>query len=404
MATSPSKTQASNAALDSNTSVYLPECIALDLGLAEATIQAPGRGGIPSARAFLSEEDADPEGPLHELLNESEFGEGDPLLVIVRGSPDDARLAKWRDAIWPRWHVVALYTQNGSRTKRRTMHGSADLGTASRSATVLAARRTNHVMSPAATVEKFDSNAQGWDGEPGKPGYPHFRWMRKFVADYGGPLAANSSILDFGCGAGWVGIEAAKQVAGATLCSFDPSPQMVRITGENAEREGVSNFTGRTGFGEAPPFPAEGEAQFDSVISSGVVSFSPDVEAWMDGLSRSVKPGGKLIVGDIHGNSFGFRRRRKRKPLLPVRELNAQDPTYIREGLEARGFVFHALSGYQLTWPIPEAMHVDATQWNGLLSSFFLLMNKGGAGLDQALNHALAPCFDSWVMSFSLPR
>tara|TARA_R110002073_G_scaffold6084_7_gene36876 strand:- start:24122 stop:25327 length:1206 start_codon:yes stop_codon:yes gene_type:complete len=399
-----SSTSDPDAALDAGTLAYLPECIALDLGLAAGSIQAPGRGGVPSARAVLGEAVTDPEGPLHELVNESEFGEGDPLLVIVPGSPDDERLAKWRDAIWPRWHVVALYTQDGSRTKRRTMHGSAEVGKATQSCVVLAARRTSHVMSPAATVEKFDSNAQGWDGEPGKPGYAHFRWMRKYVADYGGPIAANSSILDFGCGAGWVGIEAAKQVAGAQLASFDPSPEMVRITGENAEREGVRHFTGRTGFGEAPPFPAENETPYDVVISSGVVSFSPDVEAWMDGLARSVKPGGQLVVGDIHGESFGFRRRRKRKPLLPVRELNAQDPAHVREGLESRGFVFHKLSGYQLTWPIPEAMHVDATKWNGVLSPLFLLMNKGGAGLDRALNHVLAPCFDSWVMSFSRPR
>ena len=38
------------------------------------------------------------------------------------------------------------------------------------------------MLSPDATVSKFDANAGGWNGEPGRPGYAHFRWMRKYVA------------------------------------------------------------------------------------------------------------------------------------------------------------------------------------------------------------------------------
>ena len=48
---------------------------------------------------------------------------------------------------------------------------------------------------------------------------------------------------------------------------------------------------------------------FDLVISSGVVSFSPDIDRWVDGLVGAVAPKGTLVVGDIHRDSRGFRRR-----------------------------------------------------------------------------------------------
>src|SRR5205085_10478596 len=103
--------------------------------------------------------------------------------------------------------------------------------------------------------------------------------MRRFVARLSvGPDESRARrILDFGCGAGWVGIEAAiaARSAGAArgadveLCAFDPSGAMVELATENARASGIEHFTGRIGFGEAPPFPAllpaPGEPRFDLV-------------------------------------------------------------------------------------------------------------------------------------------
>jgi 16S rRNA G1207 methylase RsmC len=88
--------------------------------------------------------------------------------------------------------------------------------------------------------------------------------MRRFVGTFAPAdwmRASAGRILDFGCGAGWVGIEAAL-AAGASrveLCAFDPSPQMVKLAEENARASGIARFAARTGFGEDPPFPAAGE-------------------------------------------------------------------------------------------------------------------------------------------------
>jgi SAM-dependent methyltransferase len=127
---------------------------------------------------------------------------------------------------------------------RTTLAGTERLrGGTGISGALLVARRKEIVLAPDATVAKFDQNACGWDGKPGTPGYAHFRWMRRFVGTFAPEdwmRASAERILDFGCGAGWVGIEAAL-LAGASrveLCAFDPSPEMVRIAGRTRARAG----------------------------------------------------------------------------------------------------------------------------------------------------------------------
>ena len=179
--------------------------------------------------------------------------------------------------------------------------------------------------------------------------------------------------------------------------------EMVRITGENAAASGVADFTGRTGFGEDPPFPAEGEEPFDHVISSGVISFSPDPERWLDGLAATVRPGGTLVVGDINGASRGFGTRRASKPLLPVRELGARTRDEVRVGLEQRGFTFQRWAGYQLTRPVPQLMHLNETRLGGVLTYPLLWANQLSAAVDRGLGSPLQGWFDSWVMELHRP-
>lgn len=334
---------------------------------------------------------------------DAELSDNAPFMLAVEGRPDDARLAMWRNALWPLIHVGAILRVEGGRARRITLGGSEKVeGDFPFEGVVLFGRRTTHVMSPDATVEKFDKNASNWDGTPGGAGYPHFRWMRRLVGRFVRPQATGHEgplrILDFGCGAGWVGIEASKGLANVELSAFDPSPEMVKIAESNAKKEGVGAFVGRTGFGEEPPFGTEHGEPFPLVISSGVVSFSPDVEQWLDGLTSTVEPGGTLVIGDIHPGSSGFRRRRRRKPLLPVREMNARSRESIRAGLEKRGFVHIRSGAYQLTRPVPEAMHVNETRLGGILTYPLLWANRLATWLDGAFGSPLQDRFDSWVM------
>lgn len=314
------------------------------------------------------------------------------------------QLAAWRNGLWPLLHASVIYTISAECITRRTLAGSQALESGAHapgtgpSVSVMFFRRRVHSMGPDATTLKFDQNASGWNGHPGTAGYPHFRWMRKFVACFAN-LPRDSRILDFGCGAGWCGVEAARQYGASELAFFDPSPEMVKIAETNAREAGIAGAIGRTGFGESPPFPGPGEEPYDAVISSGVISFAPDPEVWIDGLVPTVKKGGILVIGDIQRTSRGMARRRRGKALLPARELNGQTAESVRRALESHGFEWTGGAGYQLTRPFPEAMHVNETKLRGLLTRPLLWSNQLAAATNRAMGLPGENQFDSWVMS-----
>lgn len=346
---------------------------------------------------------AAPEAAARALLHlaAAEASPDGALLALCQGERTDADIASLRNALWPAWHVVALYRIGNGGIARITLRGAEKLrGGSGLAGNLVVARTRATVLAPDATVAKFDQNAAGWNGDPGSPGYAHFRWMRRFVAEFA-PAGGARRILDFGCGAGWVGIEAALRNPGASLAAFDPSPEMVKLAEANAREAGVASFEGRTGFGEEPPFPAAGEQPFDLVYSSGVISFSGDRERWLDGLVSTLGSRATLVIGDIERGSLGMQRRRRAKPLLPVREMNACTREEVREALERRGLAFEAWTGYQRTWPVPEAMHWDATRARGLFSAPLLAWNRLASSLETKSGAKHPERFDSFVMRLS---
>lgn len=381
-----------------------------DLGLepgAMRSLHEPGPEGEAAGLIALVQPGQGPRPELVEALrraSDSALAEGGALLLYLEGRRPEEELAAWRNGLWPLLHTGVLYDVRKLEASRRTLSGVEPLERGpkkahkARSGSVFVLRRRVHAMGPDATVEKFDANASGWNGEPGGASYPHFRWMRRFVGCFE-DLPAGARVLDFGCGAGWCGIEAARRFGASQLCFFDPSPAMVEIATRNAQEAGVERPEGRVGFGDAPPFPADGEEPFDVVISSGVISFAPDPDAWLEGLVATVRPGGLLVIGDIQLRSRGMQRRRGRKPLLPARELNALDDEDVRRRLEARGFEHLSRAGYQLTRPFPEAMHVNETRLHGLLTRPLLWSNQLAAAGSRRLDTPDRAGFDSWVMS-----
>jgi SAM-dependent methyltransferase len=330
------------------------------------------------------------------------------LYLHFEGAPASSLLAAWRNALWPEFCATVAYRFAGGRARRETAGSAADVsGSAARDGAVLVLQRRAVVLAPSITVQKFEGNAAQWNGEPGRPGYAHYRWMRRYVGRFGGAarrLPPGARILDFGCGAGWVGIEAARSARDPFLAFFDPAPAMVELARGNAREQGLRHFEGRVGFGEAPPFPAAGEERFDLVLSSGVLSFSPDLERWCDGLVAAAKPGAALIVGDLNPLARGMRRRRAERALVPARELNARTIAEMRAALERRGARFLAATHYQLSDPVPQAMHFSARRLGGLLHGPLLAANVCLTGCDRLLGARLPGMFDSWVMHLAAPR
>ncbi|MBI5363479.1 MAG: class I SAM-dependent methyltransferase [Planctomycetes bacterium] len=374
----------------------------LDLGLDPKAVRgAPlARAGGPNVLLAAAGADTRADERLRaELAPWQAATEGveDVLLLVLEGERDDAELARWRDLAWPGHHLVAIDRLGQKGLVQRTLQGARALrGGCGLRGDLLVLRPRAAVFARDAVAAKFDQNAGGWNGEPGKPGYAHFRWMRRYVGTFADARGARR-ILDFGCGAGWVGVEAALVAKDAELCAFDPSPAMVELARANARASGITRFEARVGFGEEPPFPAAGEAPFDCVLSSGVISFSGDIERFVDGLVRAVAPGGTLVIGDLHRASKGMLRRRAERPLLPLRELNAPTPKAVRERLEARGLTFEAQSGYQLTSPVPELMHWSARRLGGLFDRPLLAWNARAAGPERPER------FDSWVQRWTRP-
>ena len=385
-----------------------------DLGL-DATEVALPQEGVSDERAVLITV-APGELPTEERLSSlceravSGLSPDGHLLLHLSGRRSLTELARWRDGLWPAFHVGARYEfAAGGDVTRVLLHDSTPLPAAPSKAgsvrvgELLCGRPTDHVRSPEQTALKFDANAAGWNGTPGRADYLHHRWMRRFVGRFA-PKASFGRVLDFGCGAGWVGIEACLYHKSQSLRFFDPSPEMVRISTENAKAAGISDASGATGFGEEPPYPGAADEPFDLVLSSGVLSFARDREAWYEGLARTVAPGGTLILGDLNLRSMGMRRRRANRPILPIRELAAVTPAEARAAMEARGFKHHASSGYQLTDPVPQLIHLDTTRLGGALSHPLSWCNRLASAVDRSLGAPFAPLFDSWVMRFTRER
>lgn len=318
---------------------------------------------------------------------------GRPALVVIPGQPTDEALAALRDTLWPAVHVTALYRAGAEGALRRqTLSGTEALsGTVSEGPfTALVAWRRSDALGQEQTRAKFDANAAGWTGDPGSPTYGHFRWMRRLVALVARPLTGKR-VLDAGCGAGWVGIEAAR--LGASLSAFDGSPAMIEIARANAGLAGVP-LDARVGFVEQAPF----EHPFEVVLNSGVISFAPDPEVYLTALDRLVEPGGLLVIGDMNPLSRGFRGRRRSRPLLPTRELNGLARERVAEMLVVRGYRIQAQRHYQLTYPVPQLMALSERSAGGLGCGALLLLNRASSALDAAFGSHGAGSFDSWII------
>lgn len=112
-----------------------------------------------------------------------------------------------------------------------------------------------------------------------------------------GDLRPGETVVDVGCGAGLDTLIAAQQVGpSGRVGAVDMTAAMCHKTGAGARTLGLANVEVRDGYAESLPVP-DGAA--DVVISNGVVNLCPDKQAVFPEMSRVLKPGGRIQVGDI---------------------------------------------------------------------------------------------------------
>jgi arsenite methyltransferase len=112
-----------------------------------------------------------------------------------------------------------------------------------------------------------------------------------------GKMRPGERVVDVGCGAGTDSLIAAKKVGpDGRVIGVDMTSSMLEKARHAAEETGLGNVEFREGYAEALPVD---DGWADVVISNGVLNLMPDKTAALEEMSRVLKPGGRLQIGDI---------------------------------------------------------------------------------------------------------
>jgi ubiquinone/menaquinone biosynthesis C-methylase UbiE len=137
--------------------------------------------------------------------------------------------------------------------------------------------------------------------------------------------APGERILELGPGTGFYSFPVAEQLAGGTLAVFDLQQEMLDHLMRDAGRRGLTNLEPTQGDAAALPYP---EAGFDAAFLVTVLGEIPDPDSALRELRRVLKPGGRLVVGE-----------------LVLGDPHFVTPRTLRERAKAAGFEFERQVG-----------------------------------------------------------
>jgi arsenite methyltransferase len=112
-----------------------------------------------------------------------------------------------------------------------------------------------------------------------------------------GEIQPGERVVDVGCGAGIDSLIAARKTGpGGRVIGVDMTPAMLDKARRAAKEMHLANAEFREGYAESLPVE---DGWADVVISNGVLNLTPDKDAALAEMSRVLKPGGRLQIGDI---------------------------------------------------------------------------------------------------------
>ena len=110
-------------------------------------------------------------------------------------------------------------------------------------------------------------------------------------------IAAGEAVLDLGSGSGTDSFVAALRAGpDGRVVGVDMTDEQLAKARRLADEAGFAQVELRAGYIENPPVE---EAEFDCVISNGVINLSPDKPAVFAAAARTLRPGGRLALADI---------------------------------------------------------------------------------------------------------
>jgi ubiquinone/menaquinone biosynthesis C-methylase UbiE len=111
---------------------------------------------------------------------------------------------------------------------------------------------------------------------------------------------AGETMLEVGPGTGYYSVAAAGWLQpGGVLHIFDVQQEMLDHTMRAAARAGATNIVPRRGDARTLPY---GDDSFDAAYLVTVLGEIPDQDAALRELRRVVKPGGRIVVGELFGD------------------------------------------------------------------------------------------------------
>jgi protein-L-isoaspartate O-methyltransferase len=107
-------------------------------------------------------------------------------------------------------------------------------------------------------------------------------------------------VLEVGPGTGYYTLHMAEWIAPAgTLDIFDLQPEMLDHTMRRARERALTNITPTQGDARRLSYP---DACFDAAYLVAVLGEIPDQDAALAELARVLRPGGRLVVGELFGD------------------------------------------------------------------------------------------------------
>jgi len=107
----------------------------------------------------------------------------------------------------------------------------------------------------------------------------------------------DETVLEVGPGTGYYSLDVARSCE--TLHLFDLQQEMLDHTVRRAEEAGVSNLVPRQGDARSLPYA---DASFDAAYLVAVLGEIPGQDAALRELARVLRPGGRLVVGELFGD------------------------------------------------------------------------------------------------------